>query len=341
MTVTARTPRVWAGVLLGLVVTALCLIFALRHVELWRLRVEIKNAEFIWTVPLFISVFVFYWFKSWRWSMLLSPTTRVSANKLFPSVIIGYAANTLVPLQFGDVLRAGIAARQQQLPTAPVLMSIGFERVIDLVTLLVPTAIALTTLPAVPTTMRNVVVLFSALTLATLGIFFFYIFWTRRFMAMVGWLCGFLPKRWATSVLKHTALGVEGLAALRSPLLLIKVMLVSMVHWAVWVFAVWCSLQALEIEAPVVASLFAAVLLVIGTNLPNSPGYVGSVQVAFLLGLRPFGASPEESLAASVLLHLLTYPTIVVAGVICLRTLRIGWNELRDILPGPSSGKDG
>lgn len=338
---TPRTPRVWAGILLGFVVTALCLIFALRHVELWRLRVEIKNAEFIWTVPLFISVFVFYWFKSWRWSMLLSPTTRVSANKLFPSVIVGYAANTLVPLQFGDVLRAGIAARRQKLRTAPVLMSIGFERVIDLVTLLVPTAIALTTFAEPPATVRNVVTLFSALTLLTLAVLLFYLFWTRRFMTLSTWLCRFLPARWAAAILKHTALGVEGLAALRSPLLLLRVLVVSVVHWGVWIFAVWCSLQALEIEAPLVAALFVAVLLVIGTNLPNSPGYVGSVQVAFILGLRPFFATPEESLAASVLLHVLTYPTIVVAGVVCLRVLRIGWVELRDILPGPSSGKDG
>ena len=333
----ARTRRIMAGVLLGAVVAALCLIFALRNVELWRLRVEIKNAEFIWTIPLLASVILFYRLKALRWSLLLSPTTRVGGDRLFPAVIIGYAANALVPLQFGDVLRAGIAARAQKLPTAPVLMSIGFERVIDLVTLLVPVSIALAALPEVPPTMRNVVLLFSAVTVVALAIFLFYLFWTRQFMKITARVCSVLPARLAAAVIRQVELGVEGLAALRSPLLLLKVLFASIVHWAVWIFSVWCSLRALEIDVPPVAALFATVLLVIGTNLPNSPGYIGSIQLAFVLALRPFGATTEESLAASVFFHLLAYPSIVLVGIGYLRSQHVGWHELREILPGPPS----
>jgi uncharacterized protein (TIRG00374 family) len=340
-TVTARTKQIMAGVLLGVVVAALCLVFALNNVEMWRLRVEIKNAEFIWTVPLLASVFLFYRLKSLRWALLLSPITRVSGGRLFPSVIIGYATNTLVPLQFGDVLRAGIAARAQKLPTAPVLMSIGFERVIDLVTLLVPVSIALAALPQVPDRMRNVVMLFSALTLAALALVLFYLFWTRQFMAITTRVCSVLPARLAAAVIKHTELGVTGVAALRSPVLLLKVLLTSILHWGVWIFAVWCSLCALEIDVPPVAALFATVLLVIGTNLPNSPGYVGSIQLAYVLALKPFGASAEEALAASVLFHLFAYPSIVLVGIAYLRRQRIGWHELREILPGPAPGGSG
>jgi uncharacterized protein (TIRG00374 family) len=336
--VTPRTRQILAGILLGLVVAILCLVFALRHVELWRLRVEIKNAEFIWTLPLLLSVFLFYRLKATRWSQLLSPVTHVSGHRLFPSVIIGYAANALVPLQFGDLLRAGIAARAQKLPTAPVLMSIGFERVIDLVTLLVPVSIALSLLPQVPGRMRNIVLLCAAVTMVALAVFLFYLFWTQRFMAITRRLCSLLPARLAAVVIRHAELGVTGLAALRRPLLLVKVLLTSVVHWGFWVFAVWCSLRALEIDVPPVAALFVTLLLVIGTNLPNSPGYVGSIQLAYVLGLRRFGASAEEALAASVLFHLFAYPSIVLAGIAYLRQQRIGWRELRDILPGPSTG---
>jgi hypothetical protein len=335
---TPRTRQILAGILLGVVVAVLCLVFALRHVELWRLRVEIKNAEFIWTLPLLVSVFLFYRLKASRWSQLLSPVTQVSGHRLFPPVVIGYAANTLIPLQFGDLLRAGIAARAQKLPTAPVLMSIGFERVIDLVTLLVPVSIALATQQEVPDTMRNIVLLFSAVTVVALAVFLFYLFWTQRFMAITRRVCSLLPARLAAAVIRHAELGVTGLAALRQPLLLVKVLLTSVVHWGFWVLAVWCSLRALEIDVPPVAALFVTVLLVIGTNLPNSPGYVGSIQLAYVFGLKHFGASAEESLAASVLFHLFAYPSIVLAGIAYLRQQRIGWSELRDVLPGPSTG---
>lgn len=332
--VNKRPWRILTGMFLGFIVAALCLIFALRHVEFWRLRVELKNAEFQWVPPLLVAVFVFYRLKAARWSLLLSPCARVSGIRLFPSVIIGYAANTLMPLQLGDWLRAGIAARAEKLPTAPVLISIGFERVIDLITLLVPVAIAFTTMPHVPPVMSKTILLFSAITVFALAVFIFYLFWTQRFLAITRAVCRLLPARLANGIQRQVELGVEGLAALRSPVLLIKVFATSVIHWMVWIFAVWCSLQALEIDAPPIASLLVGVLLVIGTNVPNSPGYVGSIQLAFVLGLRPFGVSAEEALAASLLLHIVAYPSIVIAGIAYLRKQRIGLTELREALPG-------
>ncbi len=333
-----RWRRITTGVLIGTIVAVLCLVFALQHVELWRLRRALEGAHFIFALPTLAAVFLFYRIKATRWSQLLSPSTRVTGNELFPAVIIGYAGNTLVPLQFGDVLRAGIAARRQKLPTAPVLVSIGLERVLDLITLLAPIGIALTVMPHVPPTLRNTTLLFSGMTIAALALFVFYVFWTSRFIAVIEKLCRYAPTRIADVILKQAALGVDGLAALRSVPLLGKVLLTSVVHWSLWVLAVWCSLRALHIDAPPVAALFATVFLVIGTNLPNSPGYVGSIQLAYVLALKPFGVPAEAALAASVFFHLLAYPSIVLVGLAYLRRLRVGWTELRDFLPGPDPG---
>jgi uncharacterized membrane protein YbhN (UPF0104 family) len=66
--------------------------------------------------------------------------------------------------------------------------------------------------------------------------------------------------------------------------------------------------------------MLVVVGIVVAFLLPNAPGYAGSVQVAFLVTLRPLGIAQELALGASVGYQLLMVLPVVVAGLALLRS---------------------
>jgi hypothetical protein len=67
-------------------------------------------------------------------------------------------------------------------------------------------------------------------------------------------------------------------------------------------------------------------------SLPSGPGYVGSIQLAFTLGLAPFGVAAGPAIAASVFYHVLVCGSLIVAGLIALH--RLG-GTLRSLVAAP------
>jgi uncharacterized membrane protein YbhN (UPF0104 family) len=71
------------------------------------------------------------------------------------------------------------------------------------------------------------------------------------------------------------------------------------------------------------------VLTVIGVSLPTAPGYVGSIQLAFVLALKPAGVAPESALAASMFYHVLAYVSVVGGGLVFLRHYGMRFGQLK------------
>ena len=53
--------------------------------------------------------------------------------------------------------------------------------------------------------------------------------------------------------------------------------------------------------------------------MPAAPGHVGTVQLAFIAGLAPFGVGQAEALAASVIYNVLIVVPTVLLGLPGLR----------------------
>jgi uncharacterized membrane protein YbhN (UPF0104 family) len=75
----------------------------------------------------------------------------------------------------------------------------------------------------------------------------------------------------------------------------------------------------------------ALLLNIIGLTLPAAPGHVGTVQLAFIVGLAPFGVTHPDALAGSIVYNVLTVLPTVILGMPGLRRAGI---ELRARLAG-------
>ena len=70
-------------------------------------------------------------------------------------------------------------------------------------------------------------------------------------------------------------------------------------------------------------------------TLPTSPGFIGSVQAAFVLALIPFEVGSEATVAASIYFHVLAYVSVVISGLVFLHK---AGQSLGSLLRGTGSG---
>lgn len=312
----------------GIALSAVFLWFALRDVDGAALSASFAGARWWTIIPFLASLFAFYWTKTVRWASLLRALVPVRSGRLFSAVMIGYAAGAILPMQLGEVVRSWLGARQLGIRVVASFMSIALERVLDLVSILILVAATMLVLGEVSAELRKFAYPLGALALATLAILLLLVFRTDACLRLVQRLAGAFPDGTSRRLLEQFRSGIAGLDALRDARLLAAAMGLSLLQWVFMFACIWLSLFALGVSTAAGAAMLALLLTVIGTSLPNSPGYVGSIQLAFTLALAPFGATASQALAASLFFHVLAYASVVIAGLLLLPAVGLRISEL-------------
>ena len=267
---------------------------------------------------------------------MLRPVRTLSAASLFPAVLIGYAWTAILPLQMGELVRAYVAGRQYQLPYSLVLSSIGLERIIDLLTIMILLGIALVVgekLPDFAVKAGYVVTFISLMALAMASIFATR---TQQSIAFATRLFSVLPDRIIASVEMHLASAARGVRSLVSPTLILRAIANSLMQWTLMGVCIWLSLIALDIEVPITGAIIVLVATIIGISLPTSPGYIGNIQLAFVVSLEAYGVSAEKAVASSIYYHFLAYVSVVSVGFAC--QYRLGYKAAEIRSSGVDSG---
>jgi hypothetical protein len=326
-----RIHRGHAATVLGIALSAVFLWLALRDVDVIALRASLVATRWWVAVPFLVSLFAFYWIKTLRWAALLRAVAPVTAHGLFRVVMVGYAAGALLPMQLGEVVRAWLGARRLGIRVAASFMSIALERVLDLLSILLLVAAAAPWMGGELVALKRLALPLGGFALMTLAVLLLFVFRTEGCLRTAERLARALPERLARALVDQIRAGIAGLRALRDPRLLSAALLASLAQWAFMFACVWLSLFALDIEAGPAAALLALILTVVGTSLPNSPGYVGSIQLAFTLALAPFGTGPSQAVAASLFFHVLAYLSVVLVGLALLPSAGLRLRELASL----------
>jgi uncharacterized membrane protein YbhN (UPF0104 family) len=103
--------------------------------------------------------------------------------------------------------------------------------------------------------------------------------------------------------------------SLRQPHLMIVVLALSIVQWLLIAATILLSLRALDICAGWAAVTTVLLLSVVGSTLPTAPGYIGTIQAAFVLALTPFDITAVDAVSASILYNALIVVPIWLAVV--------------------------
>lgn len=298
----------------GLLLSITLLWLAVRQTELAEIRAALRESDKIWAVPFIAVLFTFYWLKSHRWKIILSPIAELRSYELFRLVMIGYAGTAVLPMQLGEIVRVYLANKQFGIPSATLLTSIALERLLDFLMVVALLGVVLAASESVPDSLASAGYVIALGCLLALFCFALAVSRPESVMGLVRRSTARIPANIRDNLVTHASRAIEGLHILGDYRRLAQVIASSFIQWLLMGVCILFSLYALDLAVPVSAALLVLVATIIGISLPTGPGYVGNIQIAFVVALQPFDVSASDAMAASIYYHVLAYCAVIVVG---------------------------
>ncbi len=315
-------------VIVGVLLSALFLWLALKDTNIEEIRHAFASARYWPMIPMFATLFGFYWLKAIRWSVLLSPSYSVSGTQLVPAMMAGAAGNNLLPAHFGELVRVYFAGKKFGIPKTTVLATLVVERLFDLITVLVLFSLALLSGEYATKFYKGAIfLLVVALLIALVSVLL--TVYTDRVTAFIEARLRFLSQTTRKKITEQVDNLITGLMALRQKNLYLEVLLNSLVQWLLMAACLYCALLAFDIEASPMVAIVILGFTVVGLTLPTSPGFFGTIEYCYVLGLATVGVDASTAISAAIYYHLPAWIVVTLAGVMLLRYYHVSFSESR------------
>jgi uncharacterized protein (TIRG00374 family) len=322
MELTLNVPYKWVA--LGVALGALFLWLSVRHTDFGTIAQILRDANYYCVAAVMAASVCFIACKALRWRWILRPVANPGFGFLHGVTYVGTAANLTIP-HSGEILRSSLVATREDIPTSPVLASIGVERLLDFATVVVMMAILLVVelLFRDATLATNLVmagVIAVVMVVVGTGIAMLVLFPSRirALLSRVMWEN--LPTFVMVFVSDQVEKGRAGMRILGNPGMLFRVMLLSVIQWGFIIAAIWLSGAAVGSAPGIPGAITVWVMMVIGLTLPSSPAQLGTTQLAYALGYGLVaGAASSEALAlaASVVYTVGVNALQIATGLLC------------------------
>ena len=320
----------------GIALSVVFLWLSLKDTDFAQIREALVHAHIAYALPLLAAVALFYWLKAVRICMLLRPLRSLSVSDVVPAMMIGFAANNLLPARLGDLARVYLLGRQQSLSKVSILASMIVERLFDLLAALGLLALVIVA-AQVPAALVKPGYFIGGLELALLALTVAMVMWTPMFVSLVRVATGFLPGKLRAGLTHQVELGGAGTHALRQPRLLLGIAVTSVLQSLLRAAAMYVAVLAVGVDVPISAALVLLALNIAAITLPSAPGFFGTIQLCFVLALKPYGVDASSAFAASVFYHVLEYVAVTSCGLYYLKSVG---RDLGQIRKGAGLGVD-
>lgn len=285
--------------ILGIVVTVACFAWSLKGTNTDQLKAGFANANYL-TLPLMLAMlFGFYWLKTLRWQWLLAPAAPLTVRQLFPPMLIGFAANNILPAHLGEFVRVFVVRKKYGVPVSTVLSTVVLERIFDVLAILALFGVGLLFTDGLPENYRRWAVVVGAAAGAVVLAVVMYLIRTDLFIRSFAWTLSwfpFLPSKLTVGLLEMLRTGADGLAALRSGRAVFLITLSSLAQWLLNGMIAYVALKSFRIDVTPATGLIVTGVTALGVTIPSTPGYFGVVQLCFQVSMHTQKIQPDPSL---------------------------------------------
>ena len=312
----------------GLTLSALFLWLALRHTNFTDIGSAFANAKLWPLLPMLACLFSFYWLKALRWSTLLLPSYTVSGVALIPAMMAGAAGNNLLPAHFGEFVRIYFAGNKFSIPKTTVLATLMVERIFDVIAVLLIFSVAIFQGDFSGAILRAAQFL-TIIAIAAIVLISMLTFRADVCTRIIGSGVRFMGPKISAIVLDQLTNLTRGLSALKSGRLFIGVAANSLAQWLLMVACIYFALVAFSIDSALLVSMLVLGVLVAGLTLPTSPGFFGTMEYCFVLGLGTVGVDASTALSAAIYYHVPAWIFVTLTGLLLLRANRLSLSSLK------------
>lgn len=327
-----RRWQFWAGLL----VSALFLWLALRGLKLANVWQALASADYWWILPGVAVYFLAVLARSWRWHFLLRPIKPIPTRTMFPIVAIGYMGNNIYPARAGEVLRAFVLRRREDVPMSASLATIVVERAFDGVVMLafvflnLPELARVTASSSVASAIEMMAVWGTVVFLLATVVFFVMAVYPSRAQTLVMWLV----ERLAPTSMRPRILGLSerfmsGLSALRSPTDVFMVLLTSVVIWLLETGKYWFVMHAFPFHVSFFALMLMNGVVNIATTIPSAPGYIGTFDAPGIAVLEAYRVPAGLAAGYTLVLHAALWLPITLVGAYFMARESLSWDRVQ------------
>jgi uncharacterized protein (TIRG00374 family) len=316
----------------GIALSAVFLYLALRGLGLSEIWEPLRSARYGWLVPGVGVYFIGVWVRSWRWHYLLRPVKPVSTSRMFPIVAIGYMGNNIYPARAGEILRAFVLKRKEDIPVSASLATVIVERIFDGVVMLgfvflnLPELATLTGTSGFIGNIQTLALWGAGAFLGALLVFILGAMFPAQAENVITRLMNkFLPERIREKVAEIVRKFLGGLESLRSPREALMVFLTSIVIWLLETGKYWFVMQAFDFEVSFFALMLMNGIVNLATTIPSAPGYVGTFDAPGIAVLAAYGVEQGIAAGYTLVLHAALWLPITLLGAYFMIREGIRW----------------
>lgn len=320
--------------IVGIAVSAGSLWYAMRDTKTHTVLHAFKTADYISLPPILLLLLAFYWLKSIRFAQLLAPAAPLTARQLFSPVMIGFAANNVLPAHLGEFVRVFVVNRQHRVPAGTVLSSIVLERIFDIFAILALFGLGILFAPSLPENYQRGGMIAAAAAAGVVVILIIYMIrtdWFVKTTASTFALFPFIPEWLTSKILDLLRQGAVGLHSLKSARAIASIALNSLLQWLINGYSACLALEAFGIDVTLSTGLILTGITALGVMIPAAPGYFGVIQVCFQIAIQVQQIKPDPSLvlAASLYSQIVGYIAVTATGVVCLNRAQLSLKDLQ------------
>ena len=304
-------------VLIGIGVSVAFVGLTLRGVDFVQVRAHLGNIDGGMLLPVFISLSVVFLLKAFRWWYLMFPLKRVAFGRIFITTVIGYMANNALPLRGGDLLRAHILGRKENIGTTTIFTTVAIDRVFEVLSLLTVSLAVLFLIPLPKWMWNSVIILGIVLLCSVVGIAAF----CSPPKAIEKWwkaVLGFLPGKLEEVLSKFIKQVRFGLEAGSGKVRLVNLYILAVGESAITGLLVYYSLKMVGIQPSLVVVLSIMIAMNLAVLIPAAPANIGVFEFAVVSTLEFFQFSKSIALSGAVILHAISIIPVSLVGLILL-----------------------
>ena len=307
---------------LGLVISAVFLYLAFREINYAELWQTLRTTQLWWLVPGLTIYFGSMLMRSWRWSYLLKPIKKVGSGTLLPIILIGYMGNNVFPLRMGEVLRAVVLKRRDQVAISASLATIVVERIFDAVVIVGFVLLNLGQLTRLPGTgalsqlggLATWAILIFAVGLAA---FIAVAMFPKPAMRIIhGVINKIAPEHWRQKLIGIADRFLDGLMSLRSPKDALMILVTSILVWLLETGLYWSVNRALGLNLNLGQLMLLNGVVNMVLLVPAAPGGLGTFDAAGRAMLQAYGIPAEPALGYTLILRIALWVPITLLGAI-------------------------
>lgn len=313
-----------AKILLGLAVSLVSAV-VLAFVIDWREFGEsLARVNYWYLIPAFACVVASCYCRALQWRYVLGGVRRLPHYPLFRITMIGFLANTVLPARLGEVVRAYMLARNQNLSKGTALGSVIVTRLLDGAILFLILGGFAILIPAKIAGFKAGGATGFVIYCGVVSFFVLFYFNREAATSIIKFIFRPISKRAVVKIVRSLDKFIHGFSCFRSPADLAKAFLYSGAIWILVALSYYFINLGFKFTSalPLYAPLLLVAIVSLAISIPSSPGFIGTMELGVIAALHVIepALTRNEALSYAIVVHVVQVLPSVVIGLFYLWT---------------------